>query len=338
MKFLVTGATSGLGRNAAEELAGLGHALRATGRNLRAGKALRDAGIEFEPADLTAASDAELTHLVRDVDSVWHCAALSSPWGRPSDFEAANVDATRRLALAAVARKVSCFIHVSTPSIYFDYRHHTRIPETYRPARFANAYAASKARAETVITDLADRHPSTRFVILRPRAIFGPHDRVILPRLLALLRRRRGLLPLPDGGRAHMDFTYVGNVVQAMMLATAAPGLVSGEAFNVTNQQPCSLAELLHSLLGRHWGLPYAIRAVPYALLAPMACALELFGHVRGREPVFTRYSVGALHFGMTLDNSRAQNSLRYFPRVDMEEAVRRTAHWHRQYGTHHAV
>ncbi len=338
MRVLVTGATSGLGRHAVDELLRQGISPRATGRNAAAGRVLQSMGVSFEPLDLATMTPAEACHLVRDVDVVWHCAALSSPWGRPRDFEAANVRATRVLADAAASRGVPRFVHVSTPSIYFDYRHHAEVPETYRARRFANAYAASKAAAEAAIGNLAARHPRTTFAILRPRALFGPHDRVILPRLLSLLRRGHGVLPLPGGGRARMDFTYVGNVVHAMHLASSVNGFESGEAFNITNQQPTRLSSLLQELLVRHWRLKFRIRALPYAVLAGLARALEACSHITRREPVFTRYSMAALHYDMTLDNRKAQRQLGYFPPVALPEAIARTAAWHRDHGKHHGL
>ena len=334
MRVLVTGATSGLGRNAAEQLLRQGWRVRATGRDEARGRELQGLGATFHRADLATLSPGEAANLVRDVDAVWHCAALSSPWGRAQDFEAANVRATRLLAEAAVAVRVPRFVHISTPSIYFDYRHRTQVQESHRAACFANAYAATKARAETLITGLANCSPETRFVMLRPRALFGPHDRVILPRLLALHRQRRGVLPLPGGGRAVMDLTYVENVVHAMQLATTAD-VRSGEAFNITNQQPSSLADLLRELFETHWGMTYRIQPVPYPVLTGLAGLLEGLACITGREPALTRYSVGALHYGMTLDNRKAQDQLGYFPKIDMTEGVRRTAHWHKHHGQH---
>jgi len=250
------------------------------------------------------------------------------------DFEAANVRATQMLAQASIAQGVPRFVHISTPSIYFDFRHRVQVQESHRAARFANAYAATKARAEVLITGMAESHPDTKFVILRPRALFGPHDRVILPRLLALLHQRRGVLPLPGGGRAVMDLTYVENVVHAMQLATTA-NVRSGEAFNITNQQPSSVAALMRELLGKHWGMAYRIQPVPYPVLAGAAGVLAGLACITGREPALTRYSVGALYYGMTLDNRKAQEQLGYFPKIDMTEGVRRTARWHQDHGQH---
>ncbi|PIT53573.1 hypothetical protein BHC49_10425 [Snodgrassella alvi] len=63
---------------------------------------------------------------------------------------------------------------------------------------------------------------------MRPRALFGPYDRVILPRILTQLQDMRQQLCLPGGGKTQIDLTYVLNVVQAMMLATTTATLVLG--------------------------------------------------------------------------------------------------------------
>ena len=51
MKVLVTGATSGLGRNAVEYLRSRGISVRASGRNEAMGKLLEKMGAEFVHAD-----------------------------------------------------------------------------------------------------------------------------------------------------------------------------------------------------------------------------------------------------------------------------------------------
>ncbi len=53
--------------------------------------------------------------------------------------------------------------------------------EDFRPHRFANEFARSKAASEEVINLLAQANPHTHFTILRPQSLFGPHDKVFIP-------------------------------------------------------------------------------------------------------------------------------------------------------------
>lgn len=332
-RILVTGATGGLGRNAVSALLAKGVAVRATGRNLAVGAELAAAGAQFIALDLATASPLAVDALMEDVDAVWHCAALSSPWGPLADFEAANVRATDYLLGAAGRLGIERFIHISTPAIYFDFQDHWDVKEDYRPAAYVNAYAATKAQAEELVQKAVGLFPAMRCVILRPRAIFGPHDQVLIPRLSRVLAERGGTLPLARGGRVTLDLTYVDNVVHAMWLATETATPVSGEAFNISNHEPAQLGEVLRELFERELGRPFAIRSLPYPILAFAARCMEYFARRSGREPALTAYSAGAISFDMTLDTTRARERLGYRPPVPLAEGLRRTAAWMREHG-----
>ncbi|CCI77908.1 unnamed protein product [Klebsiella pneumoniae subsp. rhinoscleromatis SB3432] len=81
MKVLVTGATSGLGRNAVEYLRNKGISVRATGRNEAMGKLLSKMGAEFIPADLTELVSSQAKVMLAGIDTLWHCSSFTSPWG-----------------------------------------------------------------------------------------------------------------------------------------------------------------------------------------------------------------------------------------------------------------
>ena len=67
-------------------------------------------GVELCPGDL-GDMDA-LNKAARDVDFVYHCAALAADWGRWQDFERTNVVGTRNLLQAALESGVDKFIHI----------------------------------------------------------------------------------------------------------------------------------------------------------------------------------------------------------------------------------
>lgn len=328
MKFLVTGATSGLGRNATEWLLESGYQVCATGRNLQAGEELSKLGAQFTAHDLVTASDEAYQQLMSDCDVIWHCAALSSPWGKYQDFYQANVVVTQRLAQLAGKLGIKRFVHVSTPSLYFDFQSHLNIPEQQLAKRFANNYAKTKYLAEEVIRQSISLYPQTIYIMLRPRGIFGPYDRVLITRVLDLIARTKGTLPLPGAGKAFIDLTFVLNVVHAMFLASTRQQLQSGEVFNITNQQPKPLHEMLTMLIKEKLQIDFSVRALPYFVLYGLACINEWLAKITHKEPALTRYSVGTLYFDMTLNPDLASKRLGYKPIYSLEEGIDITAEW----------
>ncbi|WP_313470990.1 NAD-dependent epimerase/dehydratase family protein, partial [Atlantibacter hermannii] len=330
----VTGATSGLGRNAVEYLRQRGISVRATGRNEAMGKLLQKMGAEFVHADLTELVSSQAKQMLAGVDTLWHCSGFTSPWGTQQAFDMANVRATRRLGEWAVAWGVRHVVHISSPSLYFDYHHHRDVTEDFRPVRFANEFARSKAAAEEVIQHLAQANPHTRFTILRPQSLFGPHDKVFFPRLVQMMRHYGSIL-LPRGGDALVDMTYHENAVHAMWLASSAScdALPSGRAFNITNGEARPLRQIVEQLIAE-LGIRCRIRSVPYPMLDIIARSLERMGNKSEKEPALTHYGVSKLNFDFTLDISRAENELGYQPVVGLDEGITRTALWLKDHGT----
>ena len=298
---LVTGATGGLGRTLVPALRGAGWQVRATGRRPRGGE------------DIAALN---LTHalpdgLCRGVDTVFHLAALSAPWGRRADFHAINVDAVARLAAAARAAGCRRFVHVSTPSIYAEPRDRWAIGEGDPPARrFANDYARTKWAGEQAV-----RASGMAATILRPSAIVGPDDAVLLPRLLRAVRR--GRVPLPAGGRALVELTDARDVAAALLLAADAPPTEA----NLSGGAAMPVRAIVARIAAR-LALPVRLVALPRPLAMAAATAAEAWGHVAGREPVVTRYTATALGWSRTFDLSHERAELGWHPRIAPEAAI----------------
>ncbi|QKN82571.1 NAD-dependent epimerase/dehydratase family protein [Scandinavium goeteborgense] len=333
MKVLVTGATSGLGRNAVEYLRRKGISVRATGRNEAMGRLLEKMGAEFVHADLTELVSSQAKVMLAGIDTLWHCSSFTSPWGTQEAFDLANVRATRRLGEWAVAWGVRNFVHISSPSLYFDYHHHRDIKEDFRPQRFANEFARSKAAGEEVIHLLAQANPNTRFTVLRPQSLFGPHDKVFIPRLAQMMHHYGSVL-LPRGGNAQVDMTYYENAVHAMWLASQplCDSLPSGRVYNITNGEPRSLKSIVQKLIDE-LDIQCRIRSVPYPMLDMVARSMEKFGNKAAKEPSFTHYGVSKLNFDFTLDISRAEKELGYQPIITLDQGIVETAHWLKDHG-----
>lgn len=324
MKALVTGATGCLGRNLTDRLVKRGVAVVATGRNQSAGAELKSLGAAFIESDIADAD--RMISAAKGCDVVFHCAALASPWGKFEDFRKANVIGTKTAIQAALSAGAK-MVHVSTPSIYFDFRNRLDIDEyDPLPVHQVNHYSATKLEAETLV-DKAVAQDGLVAVTLRPRAIFGPHDTALFPRVLAA--SRNGRVPLVGRGETLIDVSCVSNVVDAMELAAERAETVSGRKYNITNGKPVLLCDLI-ALAFSALDMPFTPRRIPYPAAAALATAMEAWaaGPFGGAEPKLTRYSVGVLKYHQTLSIRRAEADLGYVPRQSTLAGVAEYATW----------
>ena len=317
---LVTGATGGLGLALVDGLVRAGRRVRATGRSGGGDRRLGAPGVEFVPADLTDPSVAE--RLSEGQATVFHAAALSASWGLPAAFEAANVTATAHLLAAAQRAGCGRFVHVSSPAIYAALRDRVALTEQDPPNPVPlSHYARTKLAAERLVLRAAQ--PGFATVAVRPRAIAGPDDRVLLPRFAAIAAR--GWMPLLRGGRALIEFTDVRDVVAALLLAEDRAAVLSGQAVNVSGGQPVPMREVAGRLAG---ALGTTLRSVPIPLPAALAAATlaERAARPDGPEPALTRYTLATLAFSQTFDMARARTVLGFVPRHDALETLLQAA------------
>ena len=162
-------------------------------------------------------------------------------------------------------------------------------------------------------------------ITLRPRAIFGPHDKTLFPRILRA--SKDGGVPSFSNKNPFVDITYVDNVAHALWLAINAPLSCFGQKYNITNGEPASLQYILR-LLFNELSIPWKTRNIPYPLAYLAAWLSELKGSVTGKEPSLTRYGVGVLTYAQTLSIEKAKRELNYRPIISLNEGIRQYAHW----------
>jgi len=312
-KAIITGATGGLGRNLGEFLNKEGWELLGFGRNESIGKEL---GYAFKAFDLSNLE--ETLEAFEEADVVFHCSARSSPWGKYELFYKDNVQATKNVLTAMKKYNIPKLVHVSTPSIYFDFIDQREVQESYRAKAFVNAYAQTKYEAEELV--LAS---DVDAVIIRPRGIFGEYDSVLIPRLEKIANR--GFLPLIKNGNALVDVTYVGNVVHAMYLC-ATKELPEKSIFNITNAKPIEISKLFEMVM-KTLGKEVKYMRVGYTTMMGVATVLEFVAKMGlSKEPMITKYGVGLIAHDQTLDLQRAKDILGYSPQYSIKEGLERYA------------
>lgn len=316
-KIVITGSTGCLGHRLALQRLVAGDEVIALGRDHKIGATLAAKGARFVAVDIC---DDLPDGLLNGVSHLYHCAAMSTAWGRRQDFEAVNFTATERLLNAAKTANVERFVFASTPSLYANGQDRLNVAEDETlPNRFATHYARTKFLAEQAVI-AADQPGAMRTTAMRPRAIYGLGDRSLMPRILQAIKR--GKVPMIAGGQALIDLTHVSDAAGAMALLAAHPQ-ACGQVFNITSGEAYSFAQLLAIVSARVGENPRHI-PMPYSVAMGLAHMLEGVHHLLmpKREPVLTRQAVASLGRSLTLDISKARQMLGYQPLVLLAEGV----------------
>lgn len=324
MNVLITGGTGFLGQKLAPRLKQMGYDVTITGRNETIGLSLARNGIGFIQADLRDPD--QMTRTIRGMDYVFHCGALSTPWGNYKDYFATNVMGTENVIAGCQLHGVRRLIHVSTPSIYSEYRNKLNVMEDDPlPKRMINYYAKTKYMAEQRID--AAFAAGLPVITLRPRAIFGPGDTTIFPRLITA--NQRFGIPLIDQGQVLMDLTYVENVIDALVLSMDSAPETLGEKYNISNGTPVPLKDLLEKIFMK-LGSTMRVRPASFPSAYIAAYVMESFYKVLlpKSEPIFTRYTVGLLSKSLTLNIESAKKSLGFEPRISIDDGLDLFINW----------
>lgn len=319
MRILVTGATGFLGGRLCLRLVEKGHEVVGLGRNLDQGRELGRAGVRFVRCDLCVAPDAQRIEIIGAADAVVHAAALSSPWGPRADFIRANLTGTRNALAIARSAGARRFVFISSPAVLFRFADQLDLSEDEAFPRPANFYAESKQLAEREVLAAGDVAP----MVLRPRAIYGPGDAALLPRLIRAAKA--GPLPLLRGGEARTNLTYVDDAVRAIEMALAAPAGLAGRVFNIAGEV-VKLSHVVERAADRV-GVAVRWRKLPWALALGAARAMEVVARLRpgAPEPRVTAYGLGLLAFTHTLDVSAARAALGFEAALSFEDGLART-------------
>lgn len=319
---MVTGATGFLGSRLIETLSQMGafKGIIASGRKMRE-DAFVHPKINYILGDLTDVP--YVSKLVKNIDMVVHAAALSSPWGADEAFKRANVDSIKNLISASKNEEVHRIIFISTPSLYFTFADQVGIDESHKLPAPINAYARTKRQAEILL-----ENSGIPYVILRPRALIGRGDTVIMPRLIHA--HSKGKLAKIGQGTNMVDLTPVSNVVDAIVLGLSASGSALNQTYNISNGDPVLLWEKIEMIF-EQLNLPTLSKKLPLPIVLFFARMMEFKSNLSSdqSEPVLTVYGVGTLAKTFTLNIDKAKDLLGYVPRMSVDEAIQEYVEWH---------
>lgn len=236
MKLLLTGATGRVGSRMLPRLVAQGHDVRAVARSEVAAERIKAAGAEPVLADLLNPDGYRAA--LRGRDAVVHLAGVLRSTDA-AEIRQANLEATVRLADAALEAGVGRFIFAST-NLVLPGGLGRPASEEDEPAPLAawGVYPVSKAEAERALLAL-HRDQGLGVRVVRFAFVYGEGD----PHLAESLRWA-GQWP----GHQRLHLLHHADAAQAVTRALHAPG-ADGRVYHAADESPVTAVEL-HTLNG----------------------------------------------------------------------------------------
>jgi len=278
-KILVTGAAGFIGSNLVKKLIDDGNQVLIID-NLSGGKLENiDSRAKFEQKDITKLE--EIKPYFDSIDYVFHLAALPRVQfsiENPAESNDANVCGMLNILIAAKDANVKKVIYSASSSAYGD---QSVMPlKENMPANPQSPYGLQKYIGE-LYCRMFSKIYGLPTVCLRYFNVYGPNQSaegayaLVIAKFLKQKREGKKLTITGDGTQTR-DFTYVGDVVRANILAMESDRVGQGEVLNIgagNNQSINQIAELIGGEIEH-----IAARLEPHDTLADTSLAKELIG------------------------------------------------------------
>jgi dihydroflavonol-4-reductase len=301
----VTGGTGFVGLNLIEHLTQAGWDVTALCRPTATLTTLKSYPVRLAEGMIEDAQSLDRA-MPKNVDAVFHVAGDTSMWPGHKDRQwRTNVDGTRNMIKAALAKRSKKFIHTSTsgvyglPSVPFD-------ETSPKLGKSSFNYQRSKTMAEEEVLRGVDKGLDA--VIMNPANIVGRYDWNSWSQFIRRAANRQVAL-IPPGSACYCD---VGAVVKAHVAAvdkgrTGENYLLGGDRASYRD-----VVRIVGQLLGR-----------PTNKLVGTRSGLRIAGHVMdalssftGKEPLITAESAAFLTTDIICRSDKAARELDYRPKT----------------------
>jgi|TARA_B110000285_G_scaffold36156_1_gene39029 UDP-glucose 4-epimerase len=287
-KAIVTGGAGFIGSNLVDKLINMGvevHIIDDLSTGFK--KNINPKAI-FHKMDISEIDSRHNYYEFKDTDVIFHCAALARVQPSiedPVSFDKINIGGTLRLLKLAHDLKVKRFVYSASSSCYGNNKNFPT-PET-ESTNPLSPYGLQKYVGEQYCKMFSEVY-NLDTVSLRYFNVYGERMNLegaykLVIAIFADQMLKGKPLTINNNGEQRRDFTYVGDVVNANILAATHNKRLDGEVFNIGNGDNYSVNELADMFGGKK---QYGVKVI---------------------EPLKT-----------LADNSKAKNKLNWNPKGDL--------------------
>jgi len=307
-KVFVTGATGFIGRHLVQLLADEGYSVGVLVRSHHPStKGSSVENITSFTGDIRNYEDLKTAFSTFKPDAVIHLVTYYAVMHQTDEIGVmldTNVKGTINLLEAAKeSGTVQLFINTSTSAVYEQKKQPLTEEDAIKPQ---NLYAVTKLQAEEACSFYADAYhlPSVTLRLFPP---YGPGDkeRRVIPYVIGCLLKKTP--PNLTTGKQEWDFVYVSDIVSAFLAVIKS----------------CPFKEN-HLIINIGTGEPLSVRFVVEKIKKNLSSDTDLlWGSVEHRMNEVWYNSA---------DISKAQRILQWFPQTGIDEGIKKTVAWFRDY------
>lgn len=311
----------------------------------------RSPGVSYYDGDITSAERVQAVIREAKPEVIFHTASPIVASQNTNLYYQVNVEGTRNLLeRAGDAGFVKAFVYTSSASVVHDsvsdlVDADESLPVLQSPVQ-TEIYSHTKGLADDLVLASNRKYGNMLTVTVRPAGIFGEGDAQMIPQMMKAYETGKAKFQLGSNDN-FFDFTYVGNVAYAHVLAAeklieaffaSAPPLsserIDGEAFFVTNDEPYPFWDFPHGLWAQagdktkpeeRWVISKGVGLLLASILEWIFWLL-FWGR---KEPSLTRKKIKFSCMNRTYRIDKAKSRLGYRAIVNMEEGIQRGVKWY---------
>lgn len=306
-RILITGATGFINANLARRMLTEGHEIGLLLRKQSNLSRVKDFLPKVHTIDADLLDYPKLYREVHDFEPeyIFHSATYGAyPDDQKDEYLMiqTNIVGTYNLLKATSDTPFKCFIHAGSSSEYGIKERRMAEDDSLEPI---NPYGVTKASA-TLLCQMFAKRERKNVVILRPFSVYGPYERSTRLVPYVISRCIRGEEVHITSGEQRRDFVYVDDVMDVYLRVMDKKG-IAGEIFNVGGGQDISIREVVRKIF-------------------------ELTGSDMRLLKIGTREkrTFEATH-SWEADLSKLKRVLGFYPRISLQEGLRKTIDWVRE-------
>tara|TARA_Y100001970_G_scaffold279460_1_gene386860 strand:+ start:1002 stop:1907 length:906 start_codon:yes stop_codon:yes gene_type:complete len=258
MKYAVTGGAGFIGSNLVDRLINNGDEVIVIDNFVSGKKENCNEKAKYYKLDLSNSNNCNnFIKILNGVDTVFHVAAIARV--QPSIFDPINYEKNNTIGLVNILKSsvdagVKRFIYSSSSSVYGNNKN-LPLKETEKPNPLS-PYGAQKLYGETICKTFYKVY-GIETVSLRYFNVYGEKQNIGGAYSLVIgifINQKMQNLPLTirGDGKQRRDFTYVGDVVEANILASKSNKVGKGEIINIGHGKNISINELAEMISNNH--------------------------------------------------------------------------------------